>query len=252
MSLKVTYIGHATTLIEWDGLNILTDPVFSSRVLFFKRLEPLAYDPARLPKLDAILLSHAHYDHLDQFSYKYIPSDVPIVIPEGMSKAIEGLVNNPIIELSTWSRFSLGKECEICAVPAKHKGGRFLIPYRYRTCHGYVISHGSEHIYFAGDTAYDNHFTRIRSLFPIQLALLPHAVIQAIGFIKRKHMDWEGMMKAWEDLGRPDVVPIHWGTFFKFCNSPESFKKAFEKQTQKDPEAKKKFHILEPGAVLTL
>lgn len=225
MSLKVTYIGHATVLIEWDGLHILTDPVFSNRILFFKRSHPLAYDPAQLPKLDAILLSHAHYDHLDLFSYKYIPSDVPIIIPEGMSKAIKGIVNNPIVELSTWSRFRLGKECEICAVPARHRGGRLLIPYRYRTCHGYVIRHQGENIYFAGDSAYGDHLARIGSLFPIKLAFLPY-----------------GLTKAWEDLGRPHVIPIHWGTFFGFWNPP---------QRQQDPSLQEKLHLLAPGETFT-
>ncbi|MBI4124371.1 MAG: MBL fold metallo-hydrolase [Deltaproteobacteria bacterium] len=233
--LKVTYIGHATVLIEWDGLNILTDPLFSSRVLFFKRLQPLKFDPSRLPKLDAVLLSHAHYDHLDLFSYKFIPGDVPIVIPEGMSAAIKGLVKNPIIELATWSRFTLNPDCEICAVPAKHKGGRFLIPYRYRTCHGYVISHRDEHVYFAGDTAYDSHFSRIRSLFPVKLALLP----QAFG-----KLDWSGFQKAWEDLGQPDTLPIHWGTFFKWWDNTEALKK--------NCAPNEKFRLVESGETLTL
>lgn len=248
MPLKVTYIGHATTLIQWGPLNILTDPVFSSRVLFFKRLEPLPFNPAELPKLDAILLSHAHYDHLDLFSYKYIPSDVPIIIPEGMSKAIKGLVNNPIVELATWSRFSLKPNCEICAVPAKHQGGRFLWTFRYRTCHGYVISHQGEHLYFAGDTAYGPHLARIRSLFPIKLALLPHAIAKAAFFLKNRHMDWERLLQAWEDLGQPHLIPIHWGVFFKTWNSPDRLRKIWEQQT---PQAfQEKFHCLAPGETL--
>lgn len=244
MALKVTYIGHATTLIEWDGLNILTDPVFSSHILFFKRLQPLKFDPSRLPKLDAVLLSHAHYDHLDYFSYKYIPGDVPVIIPEGMSPAIEGLVQNPIVELATWSRFMLNQDCEICAVPAKHRGSRFLLPYRYRTCHGYVISRRGEHIYFAGDTAYHSHFRRIASLFPLRLALLPHAVTKAGALSNKHHMDGKGLSRAWEDLGRPDVIPIHWGTFFRFCNRPEAVANSIPQN--------EKFHLLEPGETLTL
>lgn len=235
MALKVTYIGHATVLIEWDGLNILTDPVFSSRILCFKRLTSLTYNPARLPKLDGILLSHAHYDHLDYFSYKYIPGNVPIIIPEGMSGALQGLVQNPIIELATWSKFSLADDWQICAVPAKHKGGRLLIPYRYRTCHGYVISHNNEHVYFAGDTSYDSHFSRIRSLFPIKLALLPQAT---------RKLDWGSFQKAWEDLGMPDTIPIHWGTFFRWWDHSSFLKEKCA--------ANGKFHLLTPNETLTL
>ena len=252
MSLKVTYIGHATTLIEWDGLNILTDPLFSDRVLFFKRLRPLVFDPTNLPTLDAVLISHAHYDHLDLFSYKYIPSDVPIIIPEGMAKAISRFVNNPIIELATWSRYSLKEGVTICGVPAKHPGGRFLFPLRYRTCHGYVVSKGNENIYYSGDTAYQEDFENLKGLFDLRFVLLPIATNSNRHWIRQRHMNVDDAIRCWRALGKPDWMPIHWGTFFKTLNHPERIIQSLQAKLQQDPELAQKVHIVEPGFSFSL
>lgn len=254
MSLKVTYIGHATLLIEWDGLNILTDPVFSKRVFgVFKRLAPLAYDPTTLPKLDAILLSHAHYDHLDLPSFKYISSEVPILIPEGMSGAIASFVNNPVIELTTWSKYNVAPDCEICAVPAMHPGGRLIIPYRYTKCHGYMISKNGETVYFTGDTGYDSHFSNWKDLFKIKLAFLPMARIRKKWFQgKNRHLDLEELIQCWQDLGQPDWIPIHWGVFFRSSNHGLQAAEYLKRRAEPDPLLKEKMHLLQPGEFLKL
>jgi len=252
MTLKVTYIGHATTLIQWDGINILTDPVFSDRILFFKRLKPLNFDLSQLPKLDCICLSHAHYDHLDLFSYKYIPSDVPIIIPEGMTGAINRFVGNPIVEMTTWSRYTLKENVKICAIPSRHVGGRLFWPFRYTKCHGYVISKGVENIYFAGDTAYQNEFENLRSLFPIKLAILPVATNAKNAWVRSKHMNVQDVVRCWKDLGKPDWIPIHWGTFFKWLNKPEIILAALEEQARQDPLLFEKMHLMEPGGLFEI
>lgn len=252
MPLKITYISHATVLIEWDGVNILTDPVFSQRILCFRRKQPLQYDPAALPKLDAILLSHAHYDHLDHSSYKYIPGDVPILIPEGMSKAISSFVRNPVVELSTWSRFPLREGFEICTVPAKHPGGRFLIPYRYRKCHGYVLLRGEESLYFSGDTAYFDVFSDLKRLFKLKCAILDAAGTQKNWFRRGRHMDVDELIECWMDLGKPDIIPIHWGTFFVNHHKTHQLPRLLKKRAELNPELKEKLHLLEQGEFLEL
>ncbi|MDO8526701.1 MAG: MBL fold metallo-hydrolase, partial [Deltaproteobacteria bacterium] len=247
MSLEITYIGHASTLIEWDGIRILTDPVFSSRVLCFNRLEPMKFNPANLGTLNAILISHAHYDHLDLFSYKFIPGDVPILVPEGMAKAISPFVNNPVIELATWGRYTLAPGFEISAVPAQHKGGRFLFPLRYATCHGYVLSKGKENVYFAGDTGYRSDFKELAQLFKIKLALLPFAHIYSNWYSGKNHMNFEESLQAWKDLGEPDLIPIHWGTFFRGQAYKNRLAYLLKDRALQDKRLKSKLHLLEPG-----
>lgn len=247
MSLKVTYIGHATVLIEFNGITLLTDPVFSSHVLCFKRQKPLAVDPAKLPKPDGILLSHAHYDHLDLFSYKYIPSDVPIIIPEGMSKAIAPFVNNKVIELSTWSRFPLRAGCEICAIPAKHPGGRMILATRYRTCLGYVVTVGGENIYISGDTGYRDDFRDLARLFPLKFALLSAAVADSSWRQRRRHMSVKELIQCWEDLGKPHFMPTHWGTFNILDLSPPNIPEFLKRRAENYPELQSKMHIVKHG-----
>ena len=250
MSLKVTYIGHATTLIEWENFRVLTDPVFSKRVLCFKRITPLKFKPSALPPLNAVLLSHAHYDHLDLFSFKYIPSDALVFVPEGMAKAVAPFINNTVIELSTWSRYSLGPKTEICAVPAKHLGGRLFCSLRYRCCHGYVISHEGQNVYFAGDTSYDSHFEDIRAAFPIHVGLLPAARTHHSWWQKKRHLSVKDLVQAWIDLGKPDFIPIHWGTFFKLFNDPRRIVEALQAEKKWNPEFKNKMHLIQSGDVM--
>ncbi len=247
MSLKITFIGHATLLIEWDGLHILTDPIFSQRAFLFRRYSPLAYDPATLPKLDAILLSHAHYDHLDLFSYKYIPSDVPIFIPEGMAGAIAHFVKNPIIELATWGRHTLLNKLEVCAVPAKHPGGRLFFKWRYPKCHGYVLTLGKESLYFAGDTGYRNDFEDLKNLFSLQCVLLPAARVGRPLFYRNRHMRLEELIQAWSDLGCPDLIPYHFGSFFRWSNNPKKIIAILKRKATIDPLLADKLHLLENG-----
>lgn len=246
MTLKVTYISHATVLIDWDGATILTDPVFSKRILFCSRKQPLKYNPAHLPKLDAILLSHAHYDHLDHFSFKYITRDPYIIVPSGMVKAVSPYISNHVVELDTWSRFSLPGGIDICAVPAKHPGGRLLFPLRYRNCNGYILSKGQESIYFSGDTTDMEDFYNIKRLFNPKLAILDAACPRQNWFTKKRHMDVAGLLRCWEILGKPVMIPIHWGTFFEWGDS-HKVPKMLLKHAELDPTLKDKLHILEQG-----
>src|SRR3989338_5927207 len=247
MNLKITFIGYATLLIEWNGLRILTDPLFSSRVLFFKRLGTLCYNPAQLPKLDAILLTHAHYDHLDLFSYKYIPGDVPIFIPEGMSGGLTHFVKNPVVELATWGRHTIAGKMEVCAVPAKHPGGRLFCHWRYPRCHGYVLTLGNESLYFAGDTAYRGDFADLKNLFPVKTALLPAAQVFGSFYSRKRHMNIDDMVQAWSDLGSPDLIPYHWGSFFKMFNSPDKIEERLKTKAARDHLLTKKLHLLKNG-----
>jgi len=146
--MKITYIGHSTTLIEWEGGAFLTDPHFSERVITAKRKIALRYDPASLPPLTGVLISHLHLDHFDTASFNFFKTTVPIITPEGSGKAVMKRLPNPLIELSHWAEQRFGDETKVTAVPTRHNGYTpYPIPFRH--ANGYVIECDGKTIYFA-------------------------------------------------------------------------------------------------------
>lgn len=258
--IAITYIGHATTLIESGESQVLTDPHFGNWVLALKRQEPLNYDPGKLPELSAVVISHAHHDHLDFNSFKYIKSTVPVFVPIGIARLVSKYIRNPVIELRQFASHRLPNGTEITATPAKHVGFRWT-GLRYRQCNSYMIAippsprgRGSEgggaRIFFAGDTAYSNHFKEIGQMFgaqsPIDAALLPIASYSPVWFMKHRHTNPAEAIEAFLDLGAKKMVPIHFGTFKL---SAEKMKEPLEWLTRLalERELGDKIHILKSG-----
>jgi N-acyl-phosphatidylethanolamine-hydrolysing phospholipase D len=210
--INITYLGHASTIIQIAGVTIYTDPHFGVKALCVKRSEPLPFKPEELPPPDLILISHAHYDHLDLHSFKYFHSKVPVIVPRGVGRFLGRYVRNPVIELVKGSEYVFDKGVTIHAVPVKHKGGR-LSGLRYRKALGYVVESEAGNIFFAGDTAYTKDLLKARQLGPLKLALLPIAPCKPRFFMKRYHMDPAQALRIFEELGAKHMVPIHWGVF---------------------------------------
>lgn len=210
--MKITYIGHSTVLLEWDGGAFLTDPNFSDKVIIAKRKTALGYDPAHLPKITAVLLSHLHLDHFDTASFNFFKTTVPIITAEGSGRSVIRRLPNPVIELSHWAVHRFGDTSKITAVPARHSGYT-LYPLPFRRANGYIIEGGGKTAYFAGDTAYGQHFKDIGNTYSIDIALLPISCYKPAFFMKRYHMDPAEAVQAAIDLKAKIMVPIHWGTF---------------------------------------
>lgn len=219
MVVKITYIGHSTVLIISGETAVLTDPVFSDNLLYTRRLHDLPYDPAALPKLDAILISHTHLDHLDYPSLNYIDLHTPFVVPEGSGKSIMNYLPNPSIELAAWAGHKFNDSLKVTATPAKHP--RSIIPYYYKNAFGYIIEIGGRTIFFAGDSAYSNAFKDIGSSHSIDVALLPISHYKPAFLMKRWHMDPVEALQAFIDLRADIMIPIHWGTFRLTFERPE-------------------------------
>lgn len=214
--IAITYIGHATTLIEIDGINILTDPLFAKRVLLLKRSEEMRFDPGKLPELSAVLITHAHHDHLDINSFKYIKSSVPVFVPHGLGGFLGRFIRNPVIEMKNWSGHRLTNGTEITATHAQHVGFRW-IPVRFRHANGYVISTPNASVFFAGDTAYGPHFKDVARVFgekrPVDVALIPIGGYLPRWFMRGRHLDPGEAIEAFLDTGAKHMVPIHFGAF---------------------------------------
>lgn len=247
--LKVTYIGHGTTLIESGGQCFLTDPNFSDRILTFKRRQAPGLDPRQLPELSAILVSHAHYDHLDLFSYKFFKVNVPLLCPKGLGKFIRKFLPNPVVEIPPWSHHR-HQGVEIHLVPVKHHGFRWL-PFRNRAAGAFVLKSAAGTVYFAGDTGPGEHFKETASLFEIDLALLPIGGYHPAWMHKKSKLNPEKALEAFTQLRAKHLIPIGWGTFDFFGEKPEAAKEELSKLiAEKKLEAQ--VHLLIPGQSFTL
>jgi L-ascorbate metabolism protein UlaG (beta-lactamase superfamily) len=220
-STRVTYLGHATVLIESGGETIVTDPVFSNRVahVFTKRTSPSEFRPETLGRVAGVLISHAHHDHLDYPSLKRIQPPPPMVVPWGVSAPMRWRGYREIRVTREWETTRVGP-WTVVAVPSRHFGGR--LPLLWTSGHlGYVLS-GPSCIYFAGDTGLDETlFREVGRRFEIDLAILPIAGA-VFPWFRSNHMNAEDALLAFEWLGARQMLPIHFGTF------PASFEPADE------------------------
>ena len=198
---RITYVGHATTLIELDGAALLTDPLLRAR---FGHVRRIVAAPAPLPALDAVLISHAHRDHLDLPSLRQLPDSVRVFAPPAAA-AIVRRAGRPVQAMLPGDRVRVG-EVEVLAVPARHDGRRNPIGAE-RAAIGFVLN-GSASVYFAGDT---DLYPGMRDLGPVDTALLP-----VWGWGPKTgdgHMDPERAARAAELVAPGAAIPIHWGTY---------------------------------------
>jgi L-ascorbate metabolism protein UlaG (beta-lactamase superfamily) len=201
---RVEYVGHATVFVDLDGVRLLTDPLLRNRVAHLRRATPVAARTRR--GLDAVLISHAHYDHLDLPSLEKLGKKIPVVVPKGLGGLLRKRRFEAVIEVEEGETLSIG-ELQIRAVPAEHDGSRSPIGVRAEPI-GYVVS-GSTSIYFAGDT---DLFDGMSELGPIDVGLIP---IWGWGpGLGKGHLDPERAAEAVALIRPRLVVPIHWGTYF--------------------------------------
>jgi N-acyl-phosphatidylethanolamine-hydrolysing phospholipase D len=222
--LAVLWVGHATALLQIDDKLILTDPLFTDTVgMVSRRLVEPGLDPADLPRVDAVVISHVHFDHLSLGSLEAIEDKIPLaILPQG------ALVYVPrfrfeSMELPRWSSWESGG-LRITAVPVEHLPWRYGLDGEWMTTSftGYVIQYHGITVYFGGDTAYDPElFARTAARFPsIDLALLPIAPIEPREYMRAIHVDPAEAVQAFLDLRARWMVPIHYGTFVNSIDAP--------------------------------
>jgi len=202
--MRITYLGHASVLIEINGLVALTDPVLRSRIGHLRRIAP----PVRselLERVDLVLVSHAHHDHLDVPSLKLLPNAPEVICPPAAERPVgwAGLQASIVRAGVHLERGSVS----IKAVPADHDGRRWPTS-RDGGSLGYVLRAGNESVYFAGDTGLFDEMTEISD---IEVALLPVA-----GWGPRLgpgHLDPDEAARAAAMIQPRIAVPIHWGSY---------------------------------------
>ncbi len=215
-----TWIGHASFLVQLDGLNILTDPVLSRRTSPVQwagpvRIAPLGLSLAELPKIDVVLVSHDHYDHLDAPTVRRLAQrDAPaFVVPLGLQAWFERRGIRSVTELDWWQQTEV-RGLQVHAVPAQHFSGRGLGDRNRRLWGGYVYERAGQRHYFAGDTGYGPDFAEIgRRHAPIDVAMIPIGAYDPRDFMRPVHVDPEEAVQIHRDVGARCSLAMHWGTF---------------------------------------
>lgn len=218
--IALTFINHVTFLIQTSGLNILTDPVFSNRVSPSRHIGPkrvrapgLALE--ELPKIDLVLVSHNHYDHMDLPSIKHIAhTHQPLfIVPLGNSHFLKKVGALNVIEMDWWQSHSI-QTINVTLVPAQHWSSRNLKDRNRALWGGFVLQTQKHQIYFAGDTGYSGHFQQIRErIGKVDIALLPIGAYEPRWFMQDQHLNPEDAVLAHIDLNAALSIGMHFGTF---------------------------------------
>ncbi len=208
--VAITWIGHASFLIQFTDLNVLIDPNFANWLFLLKRIKRSGLKIEHLPPIDLILLTHAHFDHFHKPTLRRLPRPKIGIMPWGVGDLARNLGFERVIELEWWDSFSQNN-WSVTLTPSKHWGARTLRDF-HRGYGGFILEHQGRRIYHAGDSAYFHGFKQIGRRLPPEIALLPIGAYHPESF-RRVHMGPDQAIKAFKDLHADRLVPMHYGTF---------------------------------------
>lgn len=252
--IKSIWFGHSTFLLNMNGQIVLVDPVFSEYAapvsLTAKRFQAPVLELNELPKIDYIVISHDHYDHLDMDSIKFFKkSTTKFITPLGVGSHLVGwgISREKIIEKDWWESVDFGK-IRFTATPAQHFSGRGLFDKDHTLWASWVIEANAKKVYFSGDSGYDSHFKEIGGkLGPFDVAYIESGQYNKLW--PTVHMSPEEGVKAFKDLKAKKYFPVHWG-MFKLSNHAwyEPVEKLYKSSKEED------FELLAPkiGQVISM
>ena len=219
--IALTFVNHATFLIQLPSLNILTDPVWSKRVSpisWFgpKRVREPGVKFEDLPKIDVIVISHNHYDHLDIETLKKINErfSPKVLVPVGDKALIESIGIKNVHELDWWESVEINSDTHITFTPTQHSSARSLFDRDQSLWGSYFIQYRGRSVYFGGDAGYSTHYAEIKKrLGPPEIALLGIGAYTPRFFMKPIHTNPAEAVIAHKDLGAKLSIGMHFGTF---------------------------------------
>ena len=218
--VKITFVNHSTFLIQYAGLNILTDPIWSFRCSPFqfagpKRMRPPGVKFEDLPNIDLVLLSHNHYDHFDSNTVKdLIKKFQPqFIVPLGMKKSIQKLGGKRVDEID-WNQSFNFQKISITGTPANHFTSRGLFDRDKTLWCGYLLQFDHHKLYFVGDTGYGPNFKKIGKQYgPIDICLIPIGAYKPEWFMEPIHISPPQAIQVHKDIQSVQSIAMHFGTF---------------------------------------
>lgn len=211
----VMWLGHATFFIELDGRRILIDPVLGDVNLLVKRQVALPLNPHDLPRVDVVLLTHGHYDHLNTKSLDMMACAWPeciFCVPMGQQRYLPASCRGRVVSVDWWQHVYID-HIKFTFLPSQHWHQRGLLDYNQALWGGWWME-GSHSIYHMGDSGYFEGFKAIFAhMNSPDIMMLPMGAYEPRWFMATQHMDPEQAYKAWEDLGATYTIPMHYGTF---------------------------------------
>nr|WP_257573145.1 MBL fold metallo-hydrolase [Streptomyces sp. JJ66] len=219
-TVAVTWAGHASWVISIAGLTVLADPVWSRRILGTpERITPVGVPWDALPPIDAVVISHNHYDHLDAPTLARLPRDTPLFVPAGLATWCRRRRFTTVTDLDWWEAAELpapgGGHVRFDFVPSHHWSRRGVLDSCRSLWGGWVLTApDGRRVYFAGDTGYGPYFAEIGRRLPgIDLALMPIGAYAPRPLLRAVHTNPEEAVRACADLGAGRMAPMHWATF---------------------------------------
>jgi L-ascorbate metabolism protein UlaG (beta-lactamase superfamily) len=261
----ITWVGHSTFLIQVNGINILTDPIFGDATSLFPRILQPGITLVDLPPIDYVVISHNHLDHMDERALSVIKERSPgchFLVPLGDKAWFDKKDFAYVREYTWWQQDRFVSDHDPISdvlftfLPAFHWSQRGMFDKNRSLWGSWMIEVGGKKIYFGGDTAYSNHFKQIGHEFGgVDYAIMPIGPCEPYKWMKLSHANAREAYQGFKDLNARHFIPMHWGTFYfgtdTFDMPIKTLKKVW-REHQPDEVSSKQLHILKAGQRIDL